>query len=131
MLDNSRYRLRLIQLRILRRLYRGLLTPKLSHPVAVLRCILSSILPLALGVRPKTNHLLAEHLHPISTMFLIRSTSIGVHLVPHEFYLLLLMLFVLGVRLVYRQYLLLLGLGQSHQPPAVLIVLREELRLLL
>ena len=57
MLDNTRYRLRLIQLRILGRLHCGLLTPKLSHPFAVLRINLA-ILLLALGMCSETNHLL-------------------------------------------------------------------------
>jgi hypothetical protein len=134
MLDNTRYRLRLIQLRILGRLHCGLLTPKLSHPFAVLRINLA-ILLLALGMCSETNHLLAQHLHTIrSVWLLVGSTSVGLeklHLILPQKFDLLLMLLVLGVGLMYRQYLLLLGLSQSHQPTSILIVLREELRLLL
>ena len=134
MLDHSRYRLRLIQLRILGRLHRRLLTPKLSHPLAVLRIYLTIFL-LALGMRPETNHLLTQHLHTVSPIrLLIGRTSIRLeklHLVlPQEFDLLL-MLLVLRVCLMYRQYLLLLGLSQSYQSTSILIVLREKLRLLL
>ena len=134
MLDDTRYRLRLIQLRILSRLHRRLLTPELGHPLAVLRIYLTIFL-LALGMRSKTNHLLAQHLHAISPIcLLIGRTSIGLedlHLVLAQKLDLLLMLLVLGVCLVYGQYLLLLGLGQGHQPTSILIVLREKLRLLL
>jgi len=116
MLDNARYRLRLIQLRILGRLHRGLLTPELSHPLAVL-CINLTILLLTLRMCSETNHLLTQYLHTISSFrLLVRSTSIGLeelHLIlPEEFDLLLLFL-VLSVGLMYGQYLLLLGLSQS------------------
>jgi hypothetical protein len=57
MLDYTRYRLRLIQLGILCRLNRGLLTPELSHSIAVL-CINLTIFLLTLGMCSKTNHLL-------------------------------------------------------------------------
>lgn len=117
MLDNARYRLRLIQLRILGRLHRGLLTPELSHPLAILRVNLT-ILLLALGMRSKTNHFLTQYLHTISSFhLLIRSTSVGLeelHLILSEEFDLLLMLLVLGVGLMYSQYLLLLSLSQSY-----------------
>ena len=117
MLDDTRYRLRLIQLRILSRLHRRLLTPELGHPLAVLRIYLTIFL-LALRMCPETNHLLTQHLHAVSPIcLLIGRTSIGLeelHLIlPQEFDLLL-MLLVLGVCLMYRQYLLLLGLSQSY-----------------
>jgi len=126
MLDYTRYRLRLIQLCILCRLNRGLLTPELSHSIAVL-CINLTIFLLTLGMCSKTNHLLGQYLYTISgILLLIRCTSIGLkklHLIlPHELDLLLI-LFVLRVRLMYCQYLLLLGLCQSYQSASILVVL--------
>lgn len=114
MLDYARYRLCLIQLRILSRLHRRLLTPKLSHPLAILSVNLAVLL-LTLGMRPETNHLLTEHLHAISSFrLLVRRAPIGLqqlHLILLQEFDLLLLFLVLSVGLMYSQYLLLLGLS--------------------
>ena len=115
MLNNARYCLRMIQLRILSRLDGGLLTPELGHPLAVL-CMHLAILLLALGMCSKTNHLLTEYLDTLRSFhLLVGSASIGLEelyfILSKEFELLLLL--VLGVGLMYSQYLLLLGLGQG------------------
>lgn len=114
MLNNARYCLRMIQLRILSRLDGGLLTPELGHPLAVL-CMHLAILLLALGMCSKTNHLLTEYLDTLRSFLLVGSASIGLEelyfILSKEFELLLLL--VLGVGLMYSQDLLLLGLGQG------------------
>lgn len=114
MLNNARYCLRMIQLRILSRLDGGLLTPELGHPLAVL-CMHLAILLLALGMCSKTNHLLTEYLDTLRSFLLVGSASIGFEelyfILSKEFELLLLL--VLGVGLMYSQDLLLLGLGQG------------------